>query len=108
MNEARQVPIADWARQIPLEQVPAMIAYLAARLIAEGHGNDRHHEGARRYHTDKLLKAGELAERLNLPETWIRNEERMGRLPSVRAGKYVRFKLGEVENALAERKRLGI
>ncbi len=32
-----------------------------------------------------------------MPESWVRTEERAGRLPGIRLGKYVRFKLGEVE-----------
>jgi hypothetical protein len=42
---------------------------------------------------------------LSLPESWIRAEERAGRIPGIRAGKYVRFKLSDVEQVLAERKR---
>jgi excisionase family DNA binding protein len=56
---------------------------------------------------ENLLTAGELAERLNLPESWVRTEERAGRIPSVRLGKYVRFKLSDVERTLAERSRQG-
>lgn len=54
-------------------------------------------------HSKGLLTAGELAERLNLPESWVRTEERAGRIPGIRAGRYVRFKLADVEAALARR-----
>ncbi|MGH7815554.1 MAG: hypothetical protein ACREQI_16320 [Candidatus Binataceae bacterium] len=35
----------------------------------------------------------------------MRNEERRGRIPGVRLGKYVRFRASEVERALTERAR---
>jgi excisionase family DNA binding protein len=95
----------DWARRIPLDQISSVLAFLAARLLAEGYvarQEDQHNSVAQE--SKALLTAGELAERLNLPESWIRNEERLGRIPSVRAGKYVRFRLNDVERALAERK----
>jgi excisionase family DNA binding protein len=100
--------IVDWARCIPLDQISSVLAFLAARLLAEGYvarHEDLHNSEAQE--SKALLTAGELAERLNLPESWIRNEERLGRIPSVRAGKYVRFRLGDVELALAERKHQG-
>jgi hypothetical protein len=52
-----------------------------------------------------LVTAGELAKHLNLPESWVRTEERLGRIPSVRLGKYVRFRLSEVEHTLAHNPR---
>jgi hypothetical protein len=77
--------------------------------LAEGYagrnGRNSEHNGASALESEKLLRAGDLAARLNLPESWIRNEERLGRIPSVRAGKYVRFRLNDVEQALAERSR---
>lgn len=51
-----------------------------------------------------LLTAGQLAKQLNLPESWVRTEERAGRIPGIRAGRYVRFKLADVEAALARRR----
>ena len=53
---------------------------------------------------EKLLTAYELAGRLGVPESWIRTEERAGRIPGLRLGKYVRFKLSDVERALAKRR----
>jgi len=41
---------------------------------------------------DSLVTAGDLAAHLGLRESWVRNEERLGRLPSVRLGKYILFK----------------
>lgn len=100
--------VVEWARRIPLDQIPRLLAFLSARLLTEGvpsHGCEHNAESARG--ARNLLTAGELAERLNLPESWVRTEERAGRIPSVRLGKYVRFKLSDVERTLAERSRQG-
>ncbi|MGD0073340.1 MAG: helix-turn-helix domain-containing protein [Candidatus Binataceae bacterium] len=53
---------------------------------------------------DRLIDAKEMAERLDVPETWIRDQERAGKLPSVRAGKYVRFRAADVLRAIEDRK----
>jgi excisionase family DNA binding protein len=63
------------------------------------------HKGASARDAEKLLTADELAEYLGMHESWVRTEERAGRIPGVRLGKYVRFKLSDVERALAERQR---
>jgi len=39
--------------------------------------------------TDRLLDAKEIAERLGVPETWVRDQARSGAIPHVRLGKYV-------------------
>jgi excisionase family DNA binding protein len=98
--------VVEWARRVPVEQIPSVVAFLFARLVSEG-STSRHSEdnGASAYETKKLLTAVELAGRLGVPESWVRTEERAGRIPSFRLGKYVRFKLSEVERTLAERKR---
>jgi excisionase family DNA binding protein len=51
----------------------------------------------------RLLTAPEMAARLCIPETWIREQERRRRIPSVRIGRYVRFRPDEVEKALGGR-----
>jgi len=52
---------------------------------------------------EPLLTAGELASQLNVPETWVREQQRSGALPHERLGRYVRFRLSDVKRALAER-----
>jgi excisionase family DNA binding protein len=106
MQERIDAAVVEWAKRIPVDQIPSILAFLAARLLAEGYArSSSEHVGAGAREAEKLLKAGELAERLNFPESWIRNEERLGRIPSVRGGKYVRFRFSDVEQALAERSR---
>jgi excisionase family DNA binding protein len=43
--------------------------------------------GARR-----LLTAAEIAEILHVPEGWVRDNTRNGRIPAVRLGRYVRYR----------------
>lgn len=106
MQQRIDAALADWARRIPADQIPVLLTFLAARLMTERNAN-RSGEGGGAHACDqeKLLTAGAVAERFGVPESWVRAEERTGRIPSVRLGKYVRFKLSEVERTLAERKR---
>jgi len=84
--------VADWARRIRVDQIPCVLAFLSARLLAEGGSNRScEHNGETARDVKNLLRAGELAERLGVPESWVRTEERAGRIPSVRLGKYVGF-----------------
>ncbi len=41
--------------------------------------------------SDRLLTAGEVAERLSVPESWVRAESRADRLPHVQLGRYRRY-----------------
>jgi len=105
-QERMDAAFVDWARRIPADQIPCVLAFLSARLLAEG--RSRHscaHGDESSRDAEKLLTAGQLAERLNLPESWVRSEERAGRIASVRLGKYVRFRLSDVERSLTERRR---
>jgi excisionase family DNA binding protein len=101
-----EAAVAEWARRIPVDQIPRLLAFLSARLLAEGGSNRScEHNGETARDVKNLLRAGVLAERLGVPESWVRTEERAGRIPSVRLGKYVRFKLRDVERTLAARSR---
>jgi excisionase family DNA binding protein len=107
-QERMDAAVADWARRIRVDQIPCVLAFLSARLLAEGGSNRScEHNGETARDAENLLTAGELAARLNLAESWVRTEERAGRIPSLRLGRYVRFRLRDVERALAERRRQG-
>lgn len=54
-----------------------------------------------------LLDAPELAKRFGVPESWVREQARLGKLPFIRLGHYVRFRLEEIEHYLAERTNQG-
>jgi excisionase family DNA binding protein len=51
--------------------------------------------------TDKLLDANEVAARLNVPVSWVRESVRSGAMPHIRLGRYVRFDWLAVEEWLA-------
>jgi excisionase family DNA binding protein len=54
--------------------------------------------------SDRLLTACEVAERLSVPESWVRQESREGRMPHVRLGRYVRFEWPAVVEWLQEQR----
>src|SRR6266852_1351001 len=95
--------LVEWVGRISLDQIPGLLVLLATRLLAETTPKQNApHDAALEHAKEQLLNASELAQRLHLPESWVRTEERLGRLPSVRLGKYVRFRLSDVERALAQ------
>jgi excisionase family DNA binding protein len=47
-----------------------------------------------------LLTAKQLAEHLAVPESWVREQARIGALPSIKLGHYVRFRLDDVQQYL--------
>jgi excisionase family DNA binding protein len=44
----------------------------------------------------QLLTPEELAERLKVPLSWVYENSRTGKIPSVKLGRYVRFRLNDV------------
>ncbi len=53
---------------------------------------------------EQLISVGQLAEALSVPESWVYSRTRLNAIPVVRVGKYCRFRLSEVLEALtAER-----
>src|SRR5262245_32674808 len=53
---------------------------------------------------DQMVDAAKLAELVSLPQSWLEDQARRGRLPSLLLGKYRRF---HVTEAIAALKRLG-
>ncbi len=98
--------LVEWAGRISLDQIPGLMVLLATRLLAETTPKSNvDHDASREDSKEELLNAGELAQHLHLPESWVRTEERLGRIPSVRLGKYVRFRLSDVEQTLTQNQR---
>jgi excisionase family DNA binding protein len=56
---------------------------------------------------DRLLEASELAERLNVPTSWVREETRQDRIPHVRLGRYRRYRWDDVLAWLEEERMAG-
>jgi excisionase family DNA binding protein len=50
-----------------------------------------------------LLTSKQVAKYLQVPESWISSEARAGRIPKRKIGRYIRFDLYAVEQALAQR-----
>ncbi len=108
MEETVNAAVVEWARGIHIDQIPGVLVFLAARLMAaECARRDAENNGAAAPKLEKLLTAGALAELLGVPQSWVRSEERAGRIPSLRLGRYVRFKWPDVERVLAQRARQG-
>jgi len=59
------------------------------------------------YPMEKLLTAGQVAEILNVSTAWVYDhaERKRPQLPSVRLGKAVRFRPGDIENFIEEMSR---
>jgi excisionase family DNA binding protein len=57
--------------------------------------------------SDRLLDAKAIAERLGVPESWVRESARSGAIPHVQLGRYIRFDLADVEKWLEKCKRPG-
>jgi excisionase family DNA binding protein len=101
MREEANAVVVEWVKRIPLDEIASVIVLLSARLVAEKKPADVHRE-CNAPEQEKMLTAGELAKQLNVPESWIRSEQRAGRIPYKRFGKYVRFRRREIEVALAD------
>jgi excisionase family DNA binding protein len=54
--------------------------------------------------SDHLLTAAEVAERLSVPETWVRQQTRAGRMPCLELGRYRRYEWQAVADWLAEQR----
>ena len=54
--------------------------------------------------SERLLTAGEVAELLAVPESWVREATREGRLPHVCLGRYRRYERAAIERWLTEQR----
>lgn len=57
--------------------------------------------------SDRLLVAKEVAELLALPESWVREATRDGRLPHLSLGRYKRYERAAIESWIAEQRQTG-
>ena len=53
--------------------------------------------------TDQLLTAAQVAEWLAVPESWVREATRAGKLPHLRLGRYIRYHPDAITTWLQER-----
>jgi excisionase family DNA binding protein len=54
------------------------------------------------YAPGALLTAGEVAQMLGVPRTWVYEQSRAGRIPTVRLGRYRRYRQEAIERWLQE------
>ena len=47
-------------------------------------------------HQGELLTPEKLAEKLKVPESWVYEQSRLGKIPTHKLGRYIRFDLHEV------------
>jgi excisionase family DNA binding protein len=52
-----------------------------------------------------LLTAGQVAKLLGVPTSWVYAKSREGRLPTVRLGRYYRYRAATIRTWLAEQER---
>jgi excisionase family DNA binding protein len=95
-----------------LESVPELLAQLASRvaalktlevalfalMLSQGITNSDS-----RHLSRTLMTAPDLAKLFGVPESWVREQARLGNLPSIKLGHYVRFRFEEVEHFLRQR-----
>jgi len=52
--------------------------------------------------TDRLLTAADVADLLNVPESWVREATRQDRLPHIHLGRYIRYHATAIRSWLTE------
>lgn len=50
-----------------------------------------------------FISLHELSQQLGLPVSWLRDEAKAGRIPSLKTGRRLMFRVDDVERELAER-----
>ena len=88
----------------------AELAEIVARRIVAALPSDQRPGAAARDETQGpnaagLMTAGEIAARLGVKPGWIYRQSRAGRIPTVKLGRYYRYRLDAIEAWLAERER---
>ncbi len=73
----------------PIAALESWFRGLIREELQANHGQNGHQE-------DRLLTAKELADRLNVPLSWVYEQSRQGNIPTHRLGRYIRFDIHEV------------
>jgi excisionase family DNA binding protein len=58
--------------------------------------------------TGALLTADDVAELLSVPKSWVYEQSRLGRIPTVTLGRYRRYRREAIEEWLRDVEQLGI
>jgi hypothetical protein len=103
-----KIDLAAWARDLPVESIPAALAQLAsiqctlAARLMDGTGQTTTDSRAPTNgpEAEPLVDAKGVARMLDVHESWVRTEQRAGRIPFFQIGRYIRFRPSEVLSAL--------
>ena len=76
---------------VPETPLSALEAWLRGLIREEVQAASQNGQGE-----SKLLTPEELADRLQVPRSWVYEQSRMGNIPTHRLGRYIRFDLHEV------------
>lgn len=96
------IPETEWASTLPAEQIPAALTKLAAlQSLLAGRLLSEQMAASRDAGAEALLDAKEMAELLKCHESWVRSAARQGKIPFVAVGRYMRFRPGDVQAAMA-------
>jgi hypothetical protein len=102
--EALAATLKRYASELPPEHLPALLGELeAAKALAWARLATPAHEPQPAGDT-ALLDAKAMAERLDVPESWLREHARRGRIPCRYVGRYMRFDPTAVLRALDAQK----
>ena len=89
-----------YAAELPADDLPALVGELEAakavawaRLTTPAPSPTQNTNG-------ELVNAKTMAERLHVPESWLREHARRGRIPCIYVGRYMRFSPTAVTESL--------
>jgi excisionase family DNA binding protein len=85
-----------------LEELAEMVARRLLTALPAGQRSDKHEAPPG---PGGLMTAEEIARILGVKPGWIYRQSRAGRIPTVRLGRYYRYRLDAIEEWLAERER---
>ena len=100
------------ARDLIIDSIPELLTHIAGRVAAlktlEGTLlsmmlTHRVANSTGKNGDSALLSAPQVAKLFDVPESWVREQARLGTLPSIRLGHYVRFKAEELQRFVVER-----
>jgi excisionase family DNA binding protein len=92
-NVPEGVPLAALAKTLGIDKSAASRRWASAR--ARGYLKNLERAWRGRV-SERLVDANEVARLLRVPERWVREQTRFGRIPNVRLGRYRRYRLGAI------------
>jgi hypothetical protein len=91
-----------YATELPADELPALVGELEAAKALAWARLTTQAPNPQPVGDTALLDASAMAERLQVPESWLREHARRGRIPCVYVGRYMRFDPDRVRRALDE------